>query len=178
MAAPEVRLVHRPRLAQLEALALRIEARAILANHLVRALHRSERSIERAPRRVLERLAGLEHRLLADHSGSAHLFHLAGAVADDPVARDQLAAAIALVVQPDRVQEEPLAVTRVGVLGRITRLDLHAQALRDRLRSRHELHRVSSARTPTHSQLWFQSRSAAPASRAAAVVLCSRDSAK
>src|SRR5262249_6276527 len=150
-----------------EALDLRVEARAVLADHLIGALHRSERRIEGAARRVFERVAGLEHGLLTHHARTAHLFHLPGAVPDDPMPREQLTGAIALVAQADRVEEEPLAVPGIGVLGRITRLDLDPQSLRHHLGPRHVLHRVDSTGTPTHSHDRFQSRRAASASRAA-----------
>src|SRR5262249_3317803 len=139
---------------------------------------RAERRVERTPGRVFERVARLEHGLLAHDARSADLFDLARAVADDPVAREQLAGALALVAQPDRVEEEPLAVSGVGVLCRITRLDLHAQPLGDGLGARHVVHRVSSTATPTHSQLRLQSQLTTSPSRAALVASRSRQSAK
>ena len=64
---------------------------------------------EAGPARVLEALAGLEHRLVADDREAAHFVDVAVRVGDDPVARDQLAGDVAAVADRDRVGERVLA---------------------------------------------------------------------
>ena len=49
-----------------------------------------------------KRLAGLEHRLVADHRQAAHFLDVAVGVGDDPVARDQLRGDVAAVADGDR----------------------------------------------------------------------------
>jgi hypothetical protein len=55
-------------------------------------------------------LAGPQDRLLADDARAADLFHLPVGVGDDPVAREELHDAFALIGDRDRIGEEPLAV--------------------------------------------------------------------
>ena len=77
--------MNRAGLAQHEFGDLRVELVASCRDHLIGALHRAEGRGERAPRCVLERIAWLDHRLIADDSVAPDLFDLPGRVADDPV---------------------------------------------------------------------------------------------
>src|SRR3982751_2735963 len=67
-----------------------VERMAVRRNHLVRAMHRSDRCLQTGAARVLEALAGLQERLLADDARPFHLLHLMLGVGDDPVAADEL----------------------------------------------------------------------------------------
>ncbi len=67
-------------------------------------------------------LAGLEHRLVADNSEAAHFLEVAAGVADDPVARDQLAGDVAAVSDRHRVGERVVPLVAVGLLGQVARL--------------------------------------------------------
>ena len=66
------------------------KSRAVGAVHLVGAAHLAARRLQDAAARVLEVLAGTQVRLLPDDAGAAHLFDLARAVGDDPVAGAEL----------------------------------------------------------------------------------------
>src|SRR5262249_27341927 len=64
----------------------RLERRAVLAHHLIAALHRADRRGDARAARVLEALAGLQHRLLADDAEAFDFLHAMVAVGDVPVA--------------------------------------------------------------------------------------------
>src|SRR5919112_1562032 len=104
---------------------LRVESFSALCDHLVRSLHYSEGGAERAPGRVLERLARIERGLLADDAGPANLLDVSGAILDEPVARKELYRFCPLVGNRDRVEEEPLVLRGVGLVRRVLRVDLH-----------------------------------------------------
>ena len=87
---------------------LRVEALASLGHHLVGAFHQPEGRGQRAAGGVLERLARLEDRLLADDTRAADLFDFVFRVGDDPVPRQQLDGLAAVVRDRDRIEEEPL----------------------------------------------------------------------
>src|SRR5690606_1716936 len=68
----------------------RVEARAVVADHAVAALHGADGGAQHRARGVGELVAGLDARLLAHHALAAHLFHVPVAVGDHPVALEQL----------------------------------------------------------------------------------------
>src|SRR5690606_14897228 len=103
-------LLHDARHPQAEARDLRPEDAALDVVHLVRAFHRPDRRRDDGAARVAVRVAGIEHRLLADDAGALDLLDLAVAVGDDPVPTAQLDARRALVRDRDEVGE------RVAVL--------------------------------------------------------------
>src|SRR5882672_1148402 len=53
----------------------RFERKAVFGHHPVRAAHRADGRRNAGAARILETLAGLEHRLLADHALAFHLLH-------------------------------------------------------------------------------------------------------
>src|SRR5450755_670179 len=91
------------------------------------AAHRSVRRGQARPAGVLEALAGLQHGLVADHGQAAHFLDVAVGIADDPVARDQLAGHVAAVLDRDRVGERILA----GIAVRLLRQMAHGDAGRE-----------------------------------------------
>ena len=76
----------------------RLKLHAVLGRHLVAALHGADRRRQLAAAGVFEALAGSQQGLVADHAEAAHLLHLAFRIGDEPVARDQLRADIAGVL--------------------------------------------------------------------------------
>ena len=74
---------------------------------------------------------------MPDDSGAPHFFDLTGRVGDDPMAIQELYGVGPFVDDRDRVQEEPLALTRVGVIGRVARVDAHAHAASQGFRGGH-----------------------------------------
>src|SRR5262245_14795151 len=65
---------------------LRVEAAAVRAHHAVGAVHGPDGRGQRTEARVLERLPGGEHRLLANDARAHHALLAAVAVRDDPLA--------------------------------------------------------------------------------------------
>src|SRR5690606_8446901 len=78
--------------------------------------HRPELGGERATGSVLEALAGLEQRLLADDARTAHLLRLPVGVGDHPVAIQETYGLVAFVADRDRVEEEPERLLGLRVL--------------------------------------------------------------
>ena len=72
---------------------------------------------------VLERLAGLEQRLLADHALALDLDHTAAAIGDFPVAGDELNGLAALVLDPHPIAEHPARLVRLRLIGDVEGLD-------------------------------------------------------
>ena len=64
---------------------LDVEMLAGLADHAVAADHEARRRLQRHAAGIFELLAGLEHRLLADDAGAAHLLAAAVGVGDAPM---------------------------------------------------------------------------------------------
>src|SRR5574343_1543277 len=90
--------------------------RAVLGHHLVAAFHRADLRRQRRAAGVLEALARLQQRLLADDAEAAHFLYLVVGVGDDPVARNQLGRHRADVLDGDRVGEHVAVVLRVGLV--------------------------------------------------------------
>src|SRR5687768_1453674 len=74
---------------------LHVEARAVLRYAEIAALHGAGGGAQPTAAGVLEGLARLEQRLVADHAQALHLFHLARRIGNDPVARNQLGSKLA-----------------------------------------------------------------------------------
>src|SRR5262249_37749588 len=102
-------------------------------HHLIRAVHRADRGLQGTEARVLERLAGAEHGLLAHHAGTAHRLHLAVGVRDDPLPAHELDRLLSLVGDADAVGEEVLAVRRRAALGDEGAMHLDAHAASGRV---------------------------------------------
>src|SRR6185369_17413794 len=75
---------------ELESRDLHLEPFAVLSDAEVASLHAAGGGAQPAAAGVLERLARLEQRLLANDAQALDLFDLAQRVGDDPVARNQL----------------------------------------------------------------------------------------
>ena len=73
---------------------------------MIAALHPAGRRVERASGDIIERLAGLDDRLLADHALALDLVAAAASVADQPFAADELDLLPAQVGDADLVDEE------------------------------------------------------------------------
>ena len=82
-----------------------------------------------AKRKARDRIRALEKQLRSNDAGPPHFFFVACRVGDDPMPRLELHCLFALIGDADRVQEEPLALLGIGVLGRIAGPDLNADAL-------------------------------------------------
>ena len=70
---------------------VRVERVTVRRDHLVRAAHRAHGRLQAGAARVLEALAGLQERLLADDAGALDFLDLMLGVGDDPVAADRAA---------------------------------------------------------------------------------------
>ena len=68
----------------------RLKALTVLGDKKITAVHGACRCAQARAAAVLERLAGLEQRLVAYHAQALDLLAVAARVADDPVARNQL----------------------------------------------------------------------------------------
>src|SRR5438270_764155 len=91
---------------------LDVEALTLRRDHAVSAGHEARRGRERHAARVFERLARLEHRLLAHDAGPAHLLGASHGVGDAPVARLKLHGLRAAVDDLDRIGPEILTLVR------------------------------------------------------------------
>ena len=100
---------------------LDVEPFAARADHLVSTPHYTGGGLEGAPGRVLERLAGRQDGLLADHARPFYFFDVLQGIGDDPVAADELYRVASLVCDADGVLENPFALQRPGIFGRVSR---------------------------------------------------------
>src|SRR5215470_10214026 len=87
-----------------------LEALAGLGDHLVAPGHETRSRRKRYAARILEALAGAEHRLLADHAFAPDLLPATRCIGDDPVSRAQLHRFLAGVGDHDGVGPEILAL--------------------------------------------------------------------
>ena len=110
---------------------------ALRGYHLVAALHRPDRRLERTEASIFEGRAGRQGRLLADDAGTLDALDLAVGVGDDPFARDQLRRFVADVRDAHVVLEEVLALARRAALGHVGALDLDAYAARRSIAGAH-----------------------------------------
>ena len=69
-----------------------IEAVTVLGHHLIAALHAADTGRQQRSAGVDVVLARCDQRLFADDAGATHFLHVAVAVGDDPVSRQQLRA--------------------------------------------------------------------------------------
>src|SRR6266540_4067182 len=77
--APRI-LMNRVRFAQREGCDLRVELLAVARDHLIGPFHDPEWRVERAARRICERFARSQDRLLADDARSLDLLDVPGTV--------------------------------------------------------------------------------------------------
>src|SRR4051812_136920 len=108
------------------------EAGAVRGDHEIAALHRPGRGGERAARDIIERAAGLEHWLLADHPFAAHRMLRAAAVRNEPFAADELDRLAAAILDADMIGPEPAAPARLGLLGKEAHRDPDGDVARGR----------------------------------------------
>src|SRR5689334_17280387 len=109
---------------------LRLEALTGHRRHGVAAGHQPVGRVERAATRVAEGLARLQHRLLADDAGAAHLLAGTVPVDDAPMAGAQLHLFAAVIYDLDRIGEEIPALVRRGFLLDEAGLNRHADSPR------------------------------------------------
>ena len=100
--------MHRHRGSQLEGGDPDVEDLIGGVDHLEAALHRAEGCRKWAEGRVIEMLAWIEHRVLADDAGAAHFFDMAVGIGDDPVTALKLHSVGAAVGDANSICEEPL----------------------------------------------------------------------
>src|SRR5688572_14050375 len=98
---------------------VRLEAGAVLGDHLVGALHRAHRRGYRRAAGVLEALTRLQQRLRADHAEPAHFLDDALGIGDDPVPADELRGDAPGVADGDGVGEDVAAGRLVGLVGEV-----------------------------------------------------------
>src|ERR1017187_7817709 len=84
---------------------LDVELVSARAGHLIGASHHARGSLERAPRRVLERLSRRKNRLLADHSRPPDFFDMVQRIGDDPMPGEELNRFGSLIRDAHRVFE-------------------------------------------------------------------------
>src|SRR5450830_733647 len=101
------------------------ELMAILGHAEVFTVHRTLRRAQHGAARVVELLARLQQRLVADGAQAAHLFHRVVRIRDDPVARNQLRASRARIDDANRVAEHVASLVGGRLLGQILCLDRH-----------------------------------------------------
>ncbi len=102
---------------------------AILADHLVTALHGAKAGRQHCTAGVVEGLSWRDQGLLADDAAAAHFFHLVVVIGNDPVARQQLDGLLALVFDADGVGENITVVVGVRLILQILRLHGNVDAL-------------------------------------------------
>src|SRR6266850_5932124 len=102
-----------------------VELLAVIAHHLVRALHGADRRLEHGAARIAKALARFEVRLFADHTVAAHFLNLAVRVRDDPVARHEARRNAAFIANGDGVGEDVTPLARIGLILDIIGLDVH-----------------------------------------------------
>lgn len=100
-------------------------------SHLVGTPHYAGGCFKGAPGGVLEGLAWGKDRLLANYARAFYFFDMLYSIGDNPVAADELNGVAALVCNADRVLENPFALQRPGVFGRMTRQNLDADEVGD-----------------------------------------------
>jgi len=133
-------LLNAVRGAECERRDLDIELLAAGRSHLKRAVHASGGRFQRAPRRVLERCARPEHRLLAHDSGTLHFAETAETIGDDPMAAEELNGIAAEIRDANSVFEYPFA--GAGIFGGMPRENLDTNLVRDCIRNRSEFGRL------------------------------------
>ena len=93
--------------------------------HRIIACHDAGCGLERTSGRILKTVAGIEHGLFADYARAVHLFHMAIAVGDPPVARPQLNDLVGFVGDRYPISPVLVAFCRVGLLLEVKWLDGH-----------------------------------------------------
>src|SRR5487761_235610 len=101
-----------------------IEVPPLRIHHLVAALHGADGSLQDCAARVTKALSRLQVRLLADDALAAHFLHPAVRVRDDPMTRQELGRALALVADGDRVREDISLLAGARLLVEVARADL------------------------------------------------------
>ena len=71
--------------------------------------------------------------MISDDTGAADFFDFLRRVGDDPVTTDKLRRRVAYVADCDGVDEKVIARLGLRAIGRVARLDLHANAVRRRV---------------------------------------------
>ena len=112
------------------------KAVSVVGDEPVLAVHRADRSAQHRGARVLECVSGAQVWLLADHSVALDFLHVAVAVGDDPVAREELRRNQSRVVNGDAVSKEVLVRGRIGAGRDERRLRVYVDAV---VRIRHEI---------------------------------------
>src|SRR5690606_16499263 len=87
--------------------------------HLIAAAHAADRGVEHGAAGVAVLLTGGEEGLLADDAVAAHLFDVAAAVGDDPVAAQQAGGNGAGVGEGDVVGEGVASSLGAGLVGQV-----------------------------------------------------------
>ena len=102
---------------------------AVVAEHLVFALHGADRRFYHGPTGVAKDLARLKVGLLADHTLAADLLDLAVGVGDEPVPVQQLGGRAARIADRDGVRKYVTVRVRIGLIVDVSGLDAHLESV-------------------------------------------------
>src|SRR5258708_29508337 len=94
---------------------LDVELGPVWPRHLIGPVHRTRGGLERAPRRVFERVARRKNWRLTHHARAFDFVDMVQRVGDDPVPADELHRLGALIRDANRVLEYPCALKRLRV---------------------------------------------------------------
>jgi hypothetical protein len=86
-------------------------------NHMIDAAHHTRGCFQRAPRRILERLARCENWLLSHHTWTFDFFDVLQGIGDNPVPAEKLNGLGTLIRNTDGVLEYPRVLSLKRVLG-------------------------------------------------------------
>jgi hypothetical protein len=93
--------------------------RAVLADHVIAALHVPGRRRQRTSRDIIEARARLDHRLLADDAFALYAVPRAAPVGDHPMPGEQLHRDRAFVLDANMIRPEPAPALWFGLLGQV-----------------------------------------------------------
>ncbi|CAP54722.1 hypothetical protein GDI0779 [Gluconacetobacter diazotrophicus PA1 5] len=110
------------------------------ADHVELPAHEAGGRLQRRAGCVFEGLAGLQHRLFADHAVTMDMFHPAGGVGDFPCAAQQLDRVAAVVLDPDAIGPGEAVFLRLGLVVQPEGPDDHADRAGRRLVARGAVH--------------------------------------
>ncbi len=109
---------------------LNLELLTLFVFHLVGAGHDARRRSKRGAAGIFKTVAGLQHRLLADHTGAAHIMRLPARIGDAPMTAEQLHRLSAHILDRDMISPDKQLVIRRRMLVQIAGLHRHPDLAR------------------------------------------------
>jgi hypothetical protein len=106
-----------------------IKSLPIVPYHSEAAVHRTHGGIEGAAAGVMECLATLKHRLMADNTRATNVFNFASCVGDHPVAGQQLNRLFAHIFDFHVVRVQPESGARIRLIGQEFWIDANANTV-------------------------------------------------